>query len=133
MPHHNVHLPALVKEGEVVTFSYEISARRELPVNPIVSKIRRDVTWEDVLKSHFIDLKMKQLSAGLLIVKLNTYYLFVIDTSNVQGCASHSQDWTIGNMRLYLMSLAAKFNLDPLVPDTWYQFPARSLYQSKVR
>ena len=34
--------------GDVVTFSYEINARREVPVNPQIVRIRRDLEWEEV-------------------------------------------------------------------------------------
>ena len=45
-----MHIPTPSK-GEVVTFSYEINARREMPVSPIINRTRNDVEWEDLLNS----------------------------------------------------------------------------------
>lgn len=39
----------LISPGDVVTFSYEVHARRELPVNPVIERVRFDVSWEDVV------------------------------------------------------------------------------------
>lgn len=45
-----MHIPT-PSEGEVVTFSYEINARRDLPVSPIIYRTRTDVEWDDLLRS----------------------------------------------------------------------------------
>ena len=37
--------------GDVVSFSFESSARRELPVNPRIYRIRTDIEWEDVVEN----------------------------------------------------------------------------------
>jgi hypothetical protein len=49
---HDVKIVPLPSKGDIVTFSYEISTRKELPVNPEIQKIRTDISWEDVLASH---------------------------------------------------------------------------------
>lgn len=50
VPAQDVHAPN-VKIGDVVTFSYESSIRRELPTNPSIYRIRSDLIWEDVVRS----------------------------------------------------------------------------------
>jgi hypothetical protein len=37
--------------GDVVSFSYEVHARRDTPVNPSIYRIRHDLLWDDVLNS----------------------------------------------------------------------------------
>lgn len=38
--------------GDIVTFSYDSFARRAVPVNPKISRIRIDISWEHVTHSH---------------------------------------------------------------------------------
>lgn len=40
--------PSPVK-GDVITFSFEVSNNRDLPLNPKIVRIRRDITWSDVI------------------------------------------------------------------------------------
>jgi hypothetical protein len=42
------------------------------------------------------------------------------------------EHWTENNMKTFLVNIAKSFGLDPLVPETWYKIPARSIYLSKV-
>jgi hypothetical protein len=39
--------------GDVVTFEHEIASRREIPTNPKISRIRKDLAWNDVLRDYF--------------------------------------------------------------------------------
>jgi hypothetical protein len=45
--------------GDVVTFSYEIHARRELPVNPEIYRVRTDVSWEEVILNSLKEKKFR--------------------------------------------------------------------------
>jgi hypothetical protein len=38
--------------GDLVTFSYTSYSRNSLPVNPVVYRVRTDISWEDVLQEH---------------------------------------------------------------------------------
>lgn len=38
--------------GDIVTFSYERHARREVPVDAKVVRVRNDVVWEDIVRDH---------------------------------------------------------------------------------
>src|SRR5271156_3221614 len=35
-------------------------------------------------------------------------------------------------MRLFMESIAISFNMDPLIPQTWYSIPLQTVLQSKV-
>jgi hypothetical protein len=48
VPQQDVFVQGL-KQGDVVTFSYESHARRALPVRPKIERIRTDLLWLDVL------------------------------------------------------------------------------------
>jgi hypothetical protein len=52
IPMQSVHASPLPSKGDIVTISYEVNARRTLPVNPEIRRVRTDVIWEDVLASH---------------------------------------------------------------------------------
>jgi hypothetical protein len=52
-----VQVTTTPKKGDVVTFSYEIHARRELPFNPNIIRIRMDLSWEDVVAGAFTEKK----------------------------------------------------------------------------
>jgi hypothetical protein len=36
--------------GDVVTFSYETFARRDVPVNPTIFRLRSDLSWDDLVE-----------------------------------------------------------------------------------
>lgn len=38
--------------GDVVTFAYDNVIRASVPVNPIVVRVRNDMSWEQVLKEN---------------------------------------------------------------------------------
>jgi hypothetical protein len=41
-----------LQRGDIVTVSYENFSRRAIPVNPKLVRIRKDVSWEEVLQSY---------------------------------------------------------------------------------
>lgn len=42
----------LPKKGDVVTFEFDHLLRRETPVNPVVTRIREDIRWDDALSDY---------------------------------------------------------------------------------
>jgi hypothetical protein len=38
------------RSGDVVTISYDSYTRNAIPINPIISQIRKDVNWENILR-----------------------------------------------------------------------------------
>lgn len=49
--------------GDVVTFSFDSYARRDLPVNPKIYRIRTDISWDDVQHNYA---KEKQYLSGMI-------------------------------------------------------------------
>lgn len=50
VPTSSVFIPTL-HVGDIVTFSYENHARRDLPVNPKIYRIRTDLDWQEVINN----------------------------------------------------------------------------------
>jgi hypothetical protein len=50
VPAENVDVPDLAV-GDVVSFAYENYARRDLPMNPKIYRIRTDLSWQEVVYS----------------------------------------------------------------------------------
>ncbi len=48
----NVKLKILPEKGDIVSFSYDNYSRRSLPINPKVYRLRHDMTWDYLVKSH---------------------------------------------------------------------------------
>jgi hypothetical protein len=48
--------------GDIVTFSFDTTSRRDLPFNPKIFRIRTDISWDDILRSYF---KEKQYLSGM--------------------------------------------------------------------
>jgi hypothetical protein len=61
VPRENVQVTKMAI-GDVVTFSFENYARRDLPVSPKIYRIRTDVSWDDVVHSY---VKEKQYLTGI--------------------------------------------------------------------
>eukprot|EP00026_Physarum_polycephalum_P002178 Phypoly_transcript_02183.p1 GENE.Phypoly_transcript_02183~~Phypoly_transcript_02183.p1 ORF type:complete len:820 (+),score=71.06 Phypoly_transcript_02183:178-2637(+) len=103
-----------IKIGDIVSFSCDENARREVPLNPIIYRIRHDINWEDVT-NHFV--KERQ---------------FLSDKSLLQGFTKHPpRYWTVKKMRLFLENLAKSRNLDPLLASTWYSIPHKTVANFK--
>ncbi len=42
-----------LKEGDIVTCNYETITTRSTPCNPKISRLRKDITWRDVVQSFY--------------------------------------------------------------------------------
>ena len=51
MPDYNIKagIKKELERGDVVTLEYDNCARRDIPINPKINRIREDTTWEEVL------------------------------------------------------------------------------------
>eukprot|EP00026_Physarum_polycephalum_P001044 Phypoly_transcript_01045.p1 GENE.Phypoly_transcript_01045~~Phypoly_transcript_01045.p1 ORF type:complete len:1215 (-),score=190.78 Phypoly_transcript_01045:36-3680(-) len=134
--------------GDVVTFTHDFRARRAaqgdahdpatartdtdarenaatqealrgVPSNPIVFRIREDLSWEDVVRNsslpvrHFLNQDYQKIYN--FTPKKKGYWLY--DKGK--------------NMRSFLESLAKLRGLDPLVPDTWYNVPRQEFSEHR--
>lgn len=66
MPPESVYIPT-PKVGEIVTFSYEMNSRRDMPINPKIYRVRTDVVWDDMVLSAA---REKQSLGGIIIITL---------------------------------------------------------------
>lgn len=64
IPMSDVHVSSTVAVGDVVSFSFENYARRDVPVNPKIYRIRSDLSWLDVVHSA---VKESKFISGIII------------------------------------------------------------------
>lgn len=63
--------------GEVVTFTYERTARRgTLPLGPKVVRVRTDLTWGDVVRTAVSDLRLAQGEDSYYILNIIPFSFF---------------------------------------------------------
>jgi hypothetical protein len=55
VPATDVEVPTPLTGGDVVTFSFEANARRDLPVSPKIYRTRTDVSWEEIVQNYKTD------------------------------------------------------------------------------
>lgn len=75
----------LLQPGDVVTLTYDSYSKNAIPVNPVISHVRKDITWEHVLRDFgrsgapgiFLFLFLFPFSS-LLFFFLILYYLFFL-------------------------------------------------------
>ena len=82
VPPRNIHFPSLslLAKGDIVTFSYEYHSKSAAPVNPIIYKVRTDITWEDVVSNFLRDNPSPQfpgIPLSLLYVVSIPHFVFL--------------------------------------------------------
>eukprot|EP00026_Physarum_polycephalum_P003234 Phypoly_transcript_03244.p1 GENE.Phypoly_transcript_03244~~Phypoly_transcript_03244.p1 ORF type:complete len:742 (+),score=88.29 Phypoly_transcript_03244:221-2446(+) len=103
---------ANLKIGDVVTFAHDTSARREVPLNPKIVRLRHDLSWQDVLNNYHKDRS------------------YLNESSIVSGFVARPAGyWTKRNLRLFLEQVAKNRSMDPLVAETWYSIPPEEIRQ----
>jgi hypothetical protein len=118
----SVHTTLPVK-GDIVSFSYEAMARRSAPVNPIIYRVRMDLTWDDVIANQFTQNEFSRAHGNgqeNLQVREEGF------TSKAAGF------WDKINMRGFLMELAKRKRLDPFRSETWSSITREDIKNSKV-
>lgn len=50
-----------IAEGDVVTFESDTYSRRELPADPVITRIRRDISWENVIADYLADIPQQNV------------------------------------------------------------------------
>eukprot|EP00026_Physarum_polycephalum_P001261 Phypoly_transcript_01262.p1 GENE.Phypoly_transcript_01262~~Phypoly_transcript_01262.p1 ORF type:complete len:970 (+),score=114.54 Phypoly_transcript_01262:138-3047(+) len=104
----DVHVAGL-SVGDVVSFSYENYARRDLPMNAKIYRIRTDISWPEVVYS---SVKEEKFLSGA-----------------VAGFTTQPPNyWTKANMRKFMENAARARQLDPLRAETWYSLPVSYIY-----
>jgi hypothetical protein len=148
VPSKDIHIPT-PKKGDVVSFSYQGFARRNIPVGPIVFRIRTDVLWEDLVQSEGSD---KFKSSGISIPSLSSYLtcslhfpaLLPLSFFSPPYLSSHPslitdvfsalqpRHWSTQKMRKFFEKYANSSNSDPLLAQTWYNTSSETIRQLKV-
>eukprot|EP00026_Physarum_polycephalum_P001891 Phypoly_transcript_01894.p1 GENE.Phypoly_transcript_01894~~Phypoly_transcript_01894.p1 ORF type:complete len:789 (+),score=99.81 Phypoly_transcript_01894:138-2369(+) len=98
----DVHL----QRGDIVTVSYENFARRATLVNPKIVRIRKDISWEEVLRSYSDESGLNDTSRKVMGF-----------TSKPAGF------WSSGNgqnIREFFENFAKARDFDPLGVENWY-------------
>jgi hypothetical protein len=44
------HIP--LKRGDIVTFTFDFYSGKAVPVNPVITRKRSDMMWDDVIREH---------------------------------------------------------------------------------
>lgn len=118
--------------GDIVTFDHENYARGEIPTNPKISRIRKDLVWNDVLRDYADRKKSSTLLPSLLY--------FPSPSSLSSGAKRVFADkprklWKMRNdrkIRSFFENFAKKRGLDPRLPATWYSLSRRDFEGTMV-
>jgi len=131
----SILLPSPPPVGAIVSFSFDNAARRDVPVNPKVYRVRRDVAWEEVVQNALRDKHLQQFQGKnfffffLFFFRLYLLSIFVFLVNFSTRPVGH---WTGKNMRLMMMNVAKSRNLDPLIANTWYSISSDEILKYKV-
>eukprot|EP00026_Physarum_polycephalum_P000830 Phypoly_transcript_00831.p1 GENE.Phypoly_transcript_00831~~Phypoly_transcript_00831.p1 ORF type:complete len:1315 (+),score=159.79 Phypoly_transcript_00831:513-3947(+) len=103
------------KIGDVVSFSYEQTAKRAMPANVRVFRIRKDVNWEIVLQNYHKE--NSPLSPG----GISQVVTGLAPPTTTTGGRLETRK----KMRRLLEDFARSHNLNPLLAKTWYRLSKR--------
>lgn len=131
------------QRGDVVCFTYENYSRNS-PTNPKVVRIRKDISWKEVLSDAAASTPKSQLLGGWFLYFLSNYIgnifygiYFLIDKSKkaVGEKIKPMGYWKADkkkNMRLFFENIAKERGVDPLVPESWYSVTQAYVKSFKV-
>ena len=121
VPAQDVRIP-MPSVGDVVTFSFDSYARRDLPVNPKIYRIRTDISWDDA--QHSYAKEKHYLSGKLCCPRFVIILMFFSEHLSLPGFTTQPVGhWTAKNMRAFLENYASQRGLNPLLAETWYNVP----------
>ena len=46
--------------GAVVTFCFESYSRRDIPLNPIITRVRSDILWDELIRGTNLEQKLEK-------------------------------------------------------------------------
>jgi len=97
--------------GDVVTFAYDHFTRSEISASPKIIRVRRDISWKDVLADFAHNCSWR--------------------AQKVQPFTAKPQGYWRKNLRAMLERFAKIQNFDPLVPVNWYSIRYKTVLESK--
>jgi hypothetical protein len=128
-----------------VAFTYDDFSSKSLPTNPLVYRVRTDITWENVLASEeeiaptrgthlFVFVSSMFFVSFLFIHLVSPNFLYTVTKQS--EFPSHPirlwGDKKSKSARKILEKIMRRKGLDPLLPDTWYFIDVASLLVHKV-
>eukprot|EP00026_Physarum_polycephalum_P002338 Phypoly_transcript_02344.p1 GENE.Phypoly_transcript_02344~~Phypoly_transcript_02344.p1 ORF type:complete len:892 (+),score=111.01 Phypoly_transcript_02344:67-2742(+) len=99
----NVPEKQSLKDGDIVTITYDNLSPNSVPVNPKISRVRNDVSWNEVERNHATQLNEPSRSA--------------IGPPKHPGNYAEEKKSAI---RVFLETLARKRGIDPRSAENWY-------------
>lgn len=109
--------PVKIKKGDIVEFSYVRHARQSAPTHPTILRIRKDVTWEEVLRNW--DEKTSETNSVLMFNNV----IFTMILGAHRSLSKGAGRWTPenrANARIFFENFAKSRNFDPYVAENWY-------------
>lgn len=127
MPYQNIYVNKIAV-GDVVTFSYK---KGEEYANATIYQIRTDLSWAEIVKNdnNYNNNTSKNIISDNEIQSNNNNNSSPPKNSTK---INTKRSWTESTMRLYLENVAKKKNLDPLLPETWYNISPASIHKTEV-
>ena len=132
------------KRGDVVSFLYDNYSKKSIPVNPRIYRVRPDLSWEEVLDRFAKSPAHTHPLNSMYIHHPKTYlpsffpsnypsHLYRLESSRIDLSAVPVQlgaPYVQRRMRDLLERFAALVNMDPLVPEGWYNITRGAVEQS---
>jgi hypothetical protein len=109
-----------VKRGDIVTLSYENYTRVLKPINPILTRVRTDVTWKDVLHGSGTTRLNGTHNTNLPTCFDFDHFLEPSLRGFGLSYQPSSDEERREKLRAFLESFAKKMNIDPLIAENWY-------------
>ena len=133
-----------LRAGDIVTFSYESYSPRSLPVNPLVTRVRLDKFWREIVRE-FRESQQQNYNGKLPLLLMLSFcfcYFFVANFSNLGVDQKYlplspkpAGYWLSDqrrNMREVFEKFARSRNFEPLVAKNWYPISKLMFRQDKV-
>ena len=148
VPSNFIETPVAPRSGDIVTFTYQNYSSRSIPIHPTIVRIREDLTWEEVVTSFLREKPQAHKLNGMRAMKkkskeghhFNSFspvssFFFPEDSMGSVSTPRPFGYWTSErrkNLRKFFESFAKSYDLDPLLPETWYNIPLIKLKDVKV-
>eukprot|EP00026_Physarum_polycephalum_P002350 Phypoly_transcript_02356.p1 GENE.Phypoly_transcript_02356~~Phypoly_transcript_02356.p1 ORF type:complete len:908 (+),score=118.97 Phypoly_transcript_02356:113-2836(+) len=115
--HYDLHRQPI--RGDIVTFSHDFQSRRSTPTNPVVHRIRSDMTWQDVIKNAKEPVRQFRNEPHQNMQNF---------TPKPKGYWSYDKG---KNMRAFLVGLAERMGFDSQVAQNWYSVSRQELEEHR--
>eukprot|EP00026_Physarum_polycephalum_P001892 Phypoly_transcript_01895.p1 GENE.Phypoly_transcript_01895~~Phypoly_transcript_01895.p1 ORF type:complete len:897 (+),score=113.58 Phypoly_transcript_01895:334-3024(+) len=105
-------------KGDIVTFSHDRFSKTSLPVNPVIERIRSDLSWEYMVRNYWENSHFLHESKSTP-VPVRSEQLGLLGTKKGK------------RMRRFFEEFARTKGFDPLVTENWYKVNRTSIEETK--